>query len=104
MPEGTVRFTVGAQVHAYKRHEDEFMRCFPFLSETLTSPSHVGQAPKHKHDGFELIKVFAQQPLITLMAVGLRMSNDSHYDVNSVYPIDEDALARRVRKGFVVKV
>lgn len=104
LPDGDVCFTIPAQKHAYRRHPDDYMTCVPFLSETILGPSHVGQAPDHEGEGFEMIKELPHESLIVLMAVNVRPTNRGIYIVRSVYPIDRNKLERRIRLKFVVPV
>jgi hypothetical protein len=102
--EGEVHFSIPAQKHAYKHHPDSYMTCLPFVPQTVQAPTRVGQGPHHAAEGFELIRRFPKQGLITLVAVTLTPSNEGVYQVKSVYPINDDTLARRVRKKFIVEV
>lgn len=104
LPPGPVHFSIMAQRHAFKRHPETFMSCLPFLSETVTDPTHAGQAPDHGTDGFELIREIRQANLILLVAIRIRRSSDGAYQVSSTYPIDRNKLERRLRKKFIVRL
>lgn len=79
------------------------MSCLPFLSETVIRPTHVGQSPRHANDGFELIREVRQTEIILLVAVLIRPTGQGFYLVKSVYPIDRNKLANRLRKGHLIK-
>ncbi len=98
-----VRFTIAAQKHAIKRHPDEFHLCRPYLERTVKTPTYVGQSPKHEGNGFELVFESEQGDLLILLAVRLKQVGGA-YIVTSVYPINQDKLARRLRKGFLIRV
>ncbi|MDR7028895.1 hypothetical protein [Rhizobium rosettiformans] len=100
---GLVSFSIPAQKHAFKSHPDTFMSCLPFVSQAVVDPSHVGQSPKHAAEGFELIREARQSELIILVAVLIRPSRQGVYLVKSVYPIDQNKLANRLRKGHLIK-
>ncbi|MDH4412155.1 MAG: hypothetical protein QE484_02530 [Rhizobium sp.] len=100
---GLVSFSIPAQKHALKSHPDSFMSCLPFVSQAVVNPSHVGQSPKHATDGFELIREVRQSELIILVALLIRPSRQGVYLVKSVYPIDQNKLANRLRKGHLIK-
>jgi hypothetical protein len=100
---GPVNFSIPAQKHAFKSHPDSFMSCLPFLSEAVTRPTHVGQSPRHANEGFELIREVRQTELILLVAVLIRPTRQGFYLVKSVYPIDSNKLANRLRKGHLIK-
>lgn len=46
---GDVVFSVGAQVHAERRHPKEFLLCLPYLSGIVTDPLYIGD--DHKNPG-----------------------------------------------------
>ncbi len=100
---GRVSFSIPAQKHAFKSHPDTFMSCLPFASQAVVDPSHVGQSPKHAAEGFELIREVRQSKLIILVTVLIRPSRQGVYLVKSVYPIDQNKLANRLRKGHLIR-
>lgn len=79
------------------------MSCLPFVSQAVVSPSYVGQSPKHATEGFELIREVTQSELIILVALLIRPSRQGVYLVKSVYPIDQNKLPNRLRKGHLIK-
>lgn len=101
--EGEVHFRIPAQKHAFNRHPDTFMSCVPFLSETVVTPTHVGQSPRHANDGFELVREIKHAGLIVLVSVFIKPSNNGIYGVTSTYPIDRSKLEARLRKGHLVE-
>jgi len=101
MPNGLVHFTAGAQWHSYQRHGEEFLSCHAYLAQTVAAPTYVGQAPHHRLQGFEMVLDVPNGDLRVLMALTLRPCNEGIYNVKSVYPIDENKLARRLRKGVL---
>lgn len=98
-----VRFTIAAQKHAVSSHPHEFDLCQPYLAEIIASPTYVGQAPDHKNKGFELVLSAQSGGLLILLAVHIKPV-DGAYIVKSVYPINQNKLERRLRKGFLIKV
>ena len=77
------------------------MSCVPFLSETVLNPTHVGQSPLHKADGFELVREVNSAGLIVLVSVFIRPSNNGVYYATSTYPLDAKKLASRIAKGHL---
>ncbi len=74
---------------------------------TVADPSHIGQQPRHKDKGFELVKVVSAPGPIILLGIGLKVVKSrgrSLYVIRSAYPLPRDSLERRIRKGttFVV--
>ncbi len=104
LSDGVVHFSIPAQKHAFQEHPDTFLGYLPFASETVLNPTHVGQAPQHRGESFEVIKAFTEPDLISLVAICLRPSNQGVYTVRSMYPIDRNKLERRIRRRFVVEV
>ncbi len=103
LTKGFVTFSIPAQKHAFRSHPDSFMSCVPYLSQTVTDPTHVGQSPKHVGHGFELVREVNQAGLIVLVAVLIKPTGPGIYMVKSTYPIDRDKLANRLRKGHLIR-
>ncbi|WP_146200190.1 hypothetical protein [Ochrobactrum soli] len=101
---GHVAFTIPAQKHAFERHPDTYMSCLPFLSQTVTEPTHVGQSPNHTDGGFELVREVTESGLIVLVAVLIKPTKKGIYLVKSTYPIDYNKLGNRVRRGHLISV
>ena len=73
----------------------------PFLSEAVQNPSHAGQSPLHKNDGFELVKEVKASGLIVLVSIFLKPSNNGVYYATSTYPLDARKLVSRIQKGHL---
>lgn len=94
------------QEHAFKKEPHREPICSPHYKATVADPSHIGQQPRHKDKGFELVKVVPVHGPI-LLAIGLAVVKSrgrSLYVVYSTYPLQQNSLERRIRKGttFVV--
>lgn len=103
MPEGVVHCSVGAQIHAYKKHGEDFMVCHAYMSQVISAPDYIGRGP-NQADGFEMILEAPNEGHGVLVAVLLRPSNDGIYGVKSCYPIDFASIDRRLRKNFLYPV
>ena len=62
----------------------------------------LGRGP-HQADGFELIGEALAAGAVILVAIKLRRDRHGRYVVASTYTIDRNKLARRLRKGFLVR-
>ncbi|KQZ97783.1 hypothetical protein ASD64_16375 [Mesorhizobium sp. Root157] len=80
------------------------MTCVPFLSDAVQNPSHAGQSPLHKNDGFELVKEVRASGLIVLVSIYLKPSNNGIYFATSTYPLDEKKLTSRLKKGHLFEL
>ena len=93
-------FSVRAQSHSLMRHPDDFELCRQYVGQIVSNPNYIGQAPG-QNDGFELIGEIPQEQAIILVAIKLRLDKAGRYIVASTYPIDQNKLERRLRKGFI---
>lgn len=75
----------------------------PYLSQAIANPHYIGQAPGYT-DSFEVIYETPNNGFIILIAVQIRMDNHGRYQLSSVYPVDSNKVARRLRKGYVKAV
>ena len=103
VPDGAVHFSIPAQNHSYKRHGREFLACLPYLSQAIATPNYIGQAPNHDK-AFEVIYSTPDNGMNILIAVQIRLDNRGRYQLHSVYPINDDKIERRQRKGFIKQV
>lgn len=93
-------FSIRAQSHSLMRHPADFELCRRYVSQIVSTPDYIGQAPDQA-DGFELIGEVPQEGAIILVAIKLRTDRAGRYIVASTYPIDRNKLERRLRKGFI---
>lgn len=96
-------FSVRAQQHAQARHPADFDLCRRYIERIVARPDYVGQAPG-QIDGFELIGEIPHEQAIILVAIKFRTDKAGRHIVASTYPIDENKLDRRLRKGFVERI
>ncbi|PWW04125.1 hypothetical protein DFR52_101816 [Hoeflea marina] len=78
------------------------MSCVPYLAQTVTDPTHVGQSPRHAGKGFELVREVNEAGLIVLVAVLIKPTGRGVYMVKSTYPIGSGKLENRLRKGHMI--
>lgn len=104
--EGDLVFYPHAQKHAFGKDATRHTICTPHLAATVTAPTHVGQQPKYKGIGFDLVRVVPDGGPIILIGIGQLepLPKRGVYTLKSVYPIDAAALQRRIRLGTTVEV
>ncbi|WFU80762.1 hypothetical protein QA645_41190 [Bradyrhizobium sp. CIAT3101] len=96
---GDVVFSVGAQVHAERRHSKEFLLCLPYLSGIVTDPLYIGD--DHKNPGIELISRVVAADSMVLVAINLDRDEQGRYHVLSFYPVKAEKIESRRQKGFL---
>jgi hypothetical protein len=101
---GEVVFFEHAQKHAFEKQLHRHPICMPHLADTVTDPTHVGQQPKHRGKGFDLVRVVPGGPIILIGIRLVPLKKSGVYTVSSTYPIDQDTLARRLRLGTTIVI
>lgn len=100
---GEVVFSVAAQVHARRRHPDDFARCLPHVGGVVTGPLYVGDDFRNVGK-IELVSRLPVQGGGLLVAVALERDTAGRYNVASVYPVDQSKIDRRRRAGTLRNV
>lgn len=101
-----VHFSAANQVHAYERHDAEFLGCLPHAAATIIAPDFIGQSPHHP-EGFELVRAVGEVSTLgghILIALTLAIDDQARYAVQSVYPIGRGVIERRLRKRHLFRV
>jgi hypothetical protein len=100
LEDGDVRLSINAQKHATTRHPEDYARCLPHVAQVVSNPLFIGD--DIKNDGsIELIGRVPALGASLLVAVSLTKSEDGHYDILSFYPVSEQKIEGRVKKGFL---
>lgn len=103
---GVVHFSAANQDHAYERHGEQFVSCFPHIAATIAAPQFIGQSPHHS-DGFEMVRESSGLVGVgghVLVALTIFPSDGGRYPIASVYPIGRGVVYRRLRKGHLFRV
>jgi hypothetical protein len=96
---GDVMFTADAQKHAFGKKPERYSICNEHCPAVISAPTHIGQQPGYESEGFDLVKIVDDGPII-LMGIGLHPTKKGgFYTVQSIYPIDRNTLQRRIRVG-----
>jgi hypothetical protein len=97
---GEVVFSVGAQVHAERRHPAEFLLCLPYLAGIIANPLYIGD--DHKNPGrIELISRAAAANAMVLVAIKLEPDEAGRYHILSFYTMKAEKIENRRQKGFL---
>lgn len=97
---GLVILTRAAQIHASRRHPDEYPLCLPHIAAVIAGPLYIGDDAKNP--GY--IELISRVPAVggfILVAVNIEMKDDGTYHVASFYMVSEKKIARRREKGFL---
>lgn len=94
LEEGDVVFTAAAQVHAERRHPNEFAKCLPFVGLVVTDPLYVGDDGRNEGK-IELIAKVQTLGTAVLAAIVLEPDSDGRYRVASLYPLGLKKVEQR---------
>ena len=98
---GKIHLSNKAIMHIHERHLHDAPYCLAHLDKVITHPEIAGKSPSHP-DNFVLVKKIEERFL--LVAVSEVKNVNGNYPLLSSYFIDEDGVARRIRKGFFIKI
>lgn len=97
---GSVIFSRAAQIHAAKRHPNDYERCKPFVGAVIGNPLYVGD--DFKNGGkIELVARISALGQSLLVAVNLERDLRDRYHICSVYPVTEQKIQARREKGYL---
>lgn len=100
LEEGVVVFSVAAQLHASRKHGDEYARCLPFVGGIIADPLYVGDDDNNPGK-IELIGRAVSLGTSILVAVSIDPDDQGRYHVTSLYPVSHKKVEGRRRKGFL---
>ncbi|MDF2613058.1 MAG: putative SpbB protein [Clostridia bacterium] len=88
----------GAIKHIKERHPYAFKKYFHRLIEMINRPDYIGIAHYDNHK-IEFIKTYKDNILIAL-----KIEEDSHIFVSSMYIIEETVVEKRIETGRLYKI
>lgn len=97
---GIVVLSRAAQIHAARRHPEEYPLCLPHIATVISDPLYIGDDAKNP--GY--IELISRVPAVDgfiLVAVNLEMNENGTYHVASFYVVSEKKIAGRREKGFL---
>ena len=97
LEEGEVRFSAGAQIHAAKKHPEDYSRYLAFIGGVIASPLYLGDDVRN----LGKIEFISRIPKVGGLLVALEVKKDSagKYNVVSIYSITHEKIEARRRKG-----
>ncbi|ATQ67638.1 MULTISPECIES: hypothetical protein [Methylosinus] len=97
---GDVILSRGAQIHASRRHPDEYPVIQPHVSAVVTAPLYVGD-DINNHGKIELVGRIVAAGAIILVAVNIEPDARGRYHIASFYRISEQKVQSRREKGHL---
>jgi Barnase-EndoU-ColicinE5/D-RelE like nuclease len=95
---GSTSLSANAQIHASRRHPNDYSRCLPHVAQVIANPLYLGDDVKNTGK-IELISRIHAIGSGLLVAVELSLDNAGYYQVVSFYPVSEAKIERRRAKG-----
>lgn len=87
-----------AHRHIAEDHPDDYALVKANIVDIITSPTYVGQDPKHGGNFYLIRRVGIESDTPILIAIGLELSPHGTYSIRTAYSISEDdVLGRRLR-------
>ncbi|OAI30226.1 hypothetical protein A1351_09465 [Methylosinus sp. R-45379] len=97
---GVVILSRGAQRHAFRQHGEDYAKCQPHVSSIVAEPLYIGDDFKN-HGKIELVGRVIAAEIIVLVAVNIERDRHGRYHIASFYPISEEKVQNRKRKGHL---
>lgn len=98
--EGEVLLSRGAQRHAERRHPKEYAICLPHIATVVANPLYVGDDFRNPGK-IELISRIRAASISVLVAVNLMRDIRGKYHIESFYPVSDEKIENRRRRGFL---
>ena len=97
---GEVVFSVGAQIHAAKKHPEDFKSYLAFVGTVIADPLYLGDDMRNPGK-IEFISRLRGQAGGLLVAVEICRDAFGKYNVCSIYTIKQSQIETRRLKGFL---
>lgn len=97
---GFVVISGNAQIHAARRHPDDFSRCLPHVAAIIENPLYLGDDARNPGK-IELVGRVASLGGGLLVAIEITLDGDGLYNVTSFYPISNQKIEDRRQKGHL---
>ena len=98
---GRVYLSSQAHRHVAEDHPDDYAACLAALPITISSPSFIGQAPRHVGN-FEMVRrINRPDGRVVLAAIGLEPDARGDYRIRSCYLVSATTIDARRRAGIL---
>jgi hypothetical protein len=92
-----------AQIHAKRRHAEDYDECLPHLAAVIANPLYVRD--DFRNDG--KIEIAGQPAVLNhwlLIAISIMINTDGYYEIASFYPISQKKVDQRRHSGHLKRV
>jgi len=96
---GEVVLTRAHQIHASRKHPDDYMRCAEHLAAIVSNPFYIGDDLENA--GIELIARLPAVGEFVLVAVTVTPDASGRYQISSFYIVSDKKIQSRRQKGFL---
>ncbi len=103
LEEGEVVLSAKAQIHAARRHPEDFSRCLPYLQRVISTPDYIGDDFKNENK-IELISLIPELGNGLLIALSIQRDSSGNYHIASFYPVSFAKITNRCGKGYLKSV
>ena len=103
LEEGDVILSSNAQIHAARRHPEDFSRCLPYLQRVISTPDYIGDDFKNENK-IELISLIPELRNGLLIALSIQRDSSGNYHIASFYPVSFAKITNRCGKGYLKSV
>ncbi|KAA0592973.1 hypothetical protein J2848_005670 [Azospirillum lipoferum] len=100
---GTAVLIPAIQLHVLRRHPEDYERLLPHVASVVNAPQFIGDDIRNPGK-IELIARVPSVDSVLLVAVDVEVNANGQYEVRSFYPIAEDKVQNRLRKGYLKRV
>jgi hypothetical protein len=97
---GVVVLTRAYQVHAERRHPDDYAKCLPHLATVITNPLYIGDDFDNP-DGIELVGKVPGFHEFLFVAIKLRPDEFGRYHVATFHLATQGKINSRREKNFL---
>ena len=96
---GEVIFTRAHQIHAARKHPNDYVRCIHYLAAIVSTPFYIGDDLQNA--GIELVARLPTVGEFVLVAVNVTPDARGRYQISSFYVVSEKKIQSRREKGFL---
>ena len=96
---GDIVLTSGAQLHASRRHPEDYPKCLPHLGSVIANRRYIGD--DHTNSGIEIWGYAGPISALVLVAVAIVPDGDGRYQISSFYVVSEKKAHARRLKGYL---
>jgi len=96
---GIVRLSARAHEHMAVDHPEDYAICIAALPLAVSTPTFIGQAPRHSRNFEMLRRINHPDGKVVLVAIGLEVDEEGAYRVRSCYLVSQEMVDGRRQQG-----